>query len=160
MSGKHIHLVQFGSWRLIWDYRSFTPREEAVAEFSRHKDAWMKRSVWDTDCRSWYKNVSGTITAVWPGSVPHYIELLERPRFEDYSWEYLNPTNRWSFLGNGFSQREMLGADLAWYIRQTDDAVPLGKRERFVFLPSPDHQTPVPPAPEQAAAIPQAVSRL
>ncbi|KIX06705.1 uncharacterized protein Z518_04681 [Rhinocladiella mackenziei CBS 650.93] len=111
--------------------KSFTPTEEAVEEFTRHKDVWMKRSVWDKDCRSWYKNSSGTVTAVWPGSVPHYIELLERPRFEDYGWEYTDPSNRWSFLGNGFSQRETLGADLAWYIRQADDAIPLGKNERF-----------------------------
>lgn len=93
----------------------------------------MTRSVWNKDCRSWYKNAQGVITAVWSGSVPHYIEIMDSPRFEDYDWQYLVDNNRWSFMGNGFSQRETLGADLAWYIRSNDDAVPLGKRERFVF---------------------------
>lgn len=113
--------------------RSFAPSQAAVAEFTRYKDTWMQRSVWNADCRSWYKNSAGSITAIWPGSVPHYLELLENPRFEDYSWEYQDRENRWSFLGNGLSQREALGADLAWYIRPSDDAVPLGKPERLAF---------------------------
>ena len=62
----------------------------------------------------------------------HYVEALESPRFEDYDWEYKSG-NRWSFLGNGFSQRESLGADLGWYIRNSDDSVPVGKKERFAF---------------------------
>lgn len=100
----------------------------------------MKRSVWDQPCRSWYKNANGTVTAVWTGSVPHYLELLAQPRFEDFDWKYVFPQNRWSFLGNGFSQRETLGADLAWYIRQRDDSVPLGKKDRFSF-PATDEQS-------------------
>jgi hypothetical protein len=95
----------------------------------------MKRSVWDQECRSWYKNVDGKITAVWAGSVPHYLEVMESPRFEDYLWEPLVQGNRWSFLGNGFSQRETAGADLSWYIRSHDDSIPLGKTSRFAFLP-------------------------
>ncbi|KIW77161.1 hypothetical protein Z517_09607 [Fonsecaea pedrosoi CBS 271.37] len=132
--------------------KSFNPKEAAVVEFKEHKDTWMKRSVWDQECRSWYKNPAGQVTAVWPGSVPHYIETMERPRFEDYDWNYLTASNRWSFLGNGFSQREALGADLGWYIRQTDDAVPLGKKERFVFTPGTDEHT-VPAATTLGAPV-------
>jgi len=112
--------------------KSFVPQERAILEFKQHKDEWMKRSVWEQDCRSWYKNPNGIITALWVGSAVHYVEALESPRFEDYDWEYKSE-NRWSFLGNGFSQRESLGADLGWYIRNSDDSVPVGKQERFAF---------------------------
>lgn len=112
----------------------------------------MQRSVWDQDCRSWYKNAQGKITAVWAGSAVHYIETLERPRFEDYDWKYQTPASRWSFLGNGFSQREHLGADLGWYIRQRDDATPLGKKERFAFAPSGGGLQDVAVLPDSAPA--------
>ncbi|KAH3907715.1 hypothetical protein HBI56_181230 [Parastagonospora nodorum] len=103
----------------------FQPKVEAIRELTAHKDAWMSRSVWDRDCRSWYKNAPGKVTALWPGSVPHYLELLERPRFEDYDRGYEIEGNRWSFVGNGFSQRGARGADLSWYIRGNDNSIPL-----------------------------------
>lgn len=121
---------------LTYECRSFCPTESATEEYKVHKNEWMKRSVWDQECRSWYKNVDGKITAVWSGSVPHYIEVMKSPRFEDYKWESTVKGNRWSFLGNGFSQRESAGADLSWYIRTHDDSVPLGKTSRFEYLPS------------------------
>ena len=117
-------------WKLTY-FRSFTPKTAAVDEYIAHKDRWMERSVWQQDCRSWYKNSTGKITALWSGSAVHYVETLQRPRFEDFDW--VSQTNRWSFLGNGFSARESAEGDLSWYIRSHDDSLPLGKPDFGAF---------------------------
>ena len=112
----------------------------------------MERSVWQQDCRSWYKNSTGKITALWAGSAVHYVETLERPRFEDYDWESLN--NRWSFLGNGFSARESAEGDLSWYIRSHDDSIPLGKPDFGGSVAATDSGA----VPTQEGITPDAIS--
>lgn len=45
-------------------------REEPTDSFNEHVDTWMKKSVWMTECRSWYK--MGTVGGkawLWPGGV-------------------------------------------------------------------------------------------
>jgi hypothetical protein len=44
------------------------------------------------------------------------MDLLSTARFEDYEIEYMNPLNRYEFLGNGFSTREFDGRDLSYYL--------------------------------------------
>ncbi|KAF9485456.1 FAD/NAD(P)-binding domain-containing protein [Pholiota conissans] len=101
---------------------SLSPKMEAVEDFIAFKDEYMKRTVWERGCRSWYKNnsISGKITALWPGSTMHYLEAIADPRYEDWNFKYVG--NRFAFLGNGFSQAESdKTADLAYYIRDKDD---------------------------------------
>lgn len=90
----------------------------------------MKRSVWADPCRSWYKNrPDGPITALWPGSTLHYIECLRDLRLEDFKVQYSG--NRFSFLGNGYSQTELDDtADWGYYIREKDDDPPASMGER------------------------------
>lgn len=46
--------------------------------------------------------------------------MLEESRGEDF--DYVKSTkNRFAYLGNGFSTREMLGADQTWYLDHPDD---------------------------------------
>ena len=111
--------------------RTFAPTQEAVNDFIIHKDNFMKKSVWTDPCRSWYKNhPDGPITALWPGSTLHYIEALLELRIEDWDVKYSG--NRFSWLGNGYSQTELdPTADWAYYIRERDDDGPAttgGKR--------------------------------
>ncbi|KAK8023756.1 hypothetical protein PG993_011822 [Apiospora rasikravindrae] len=82
---------------------SFEPKRAAVADFMAHKDAFMDaRAVW-SKCESWYRSrATGRVTALWPGSVPHYMEALSEPRYDDYETE-LDPE-----------------ADTAFYIRNSD----------------------------------------
>ncbi len=47
------------------------------------------------------------------------MELIEHPRYEDYSIKY-KAVNRWSFLGNGFSTRDYDGRDITWFWRLVD----------------------------------------
>ena len=101
---------------------SFEPRREAVDDFMAHKDAFMdSRAVW-SQCESWYRSrATGRVTALWPGSVPHYMEALSEPRYDDYEVAYHEGANRFGYLGNGFSQTELdPDADTAFYIRNND----------------------------------------
>lgn len=114
---------------------SISPKKEAITEFMEHKDKYMKRTIWESDCRSWYKNgsITGKVTALWPGSSLHYLEALLQPRYEDWNFTYIG--NRFSFLGNGFSQTEIdHTADWAYYLRNEDDSPLLGRaKERRVY---------------------------
>ncbi|KAF9565886.1 FAD/NAD(P)-binding domain-containing protein [Agrocybe pediades] len=112
---------------------SFAPKREAVADFVEHTNNFMKRAVWQQECRSWYKknSVTGRVTAIWPGSTLHYLEAVDQPRYDDWDVKYNG--NRFAFLGNGFSRVEVdTTADWAYYLRNEDDSpfMSRGKRRR------------------------------
>ncbi|KEF53693.1 cyclohexanone monooxygenase [Exophiala aquamarina CBS 119918] len=101
---------------------SIAPKREAVDDFIAWKDEFMERTVWADPCRSWYKanQADAPVTALWPGSTLHYIEALSEIRWDDLEVKYNG--NRFSWLGNGFSQCESdPTADWAYYIREYDD---------------------------------------
>lgn len=104
------------------DIRTYDPKVEAVDDFQEQKDLFVETTVWNTHCQSWYKNPkTGKITALWPGSTLHYMETLAIPRYDDYNITYASK-NRFAYMGNGLSQREMdPNADAAFYIRDHDD---------------------------------------
>ncbi|KAI1752139.1 hypothetical protein F4782DRAFT_158594 [Xylaria castorea] len=106
--------------------KTFAPKEEAVQDFVKYKDYFMKRTVWTDPCHSWYKNRGdGRVFALWPGSTLHYVECMKNVRLDDFEITYTG--NRFAWLGNGFSQTELdHTADWAYYIRETDDdSIPL-----------------------------------
>ncbi|KAF8902333.1 monooxygenase [Gymnopilus junonius] len=117
---------------------SFSPKKEAVEDFVEWKDEYMKGTVWQEECRSWYKrnSVSGKVTALWPGSTMHYLEALAEPRYDD--WDIKYDGNRFAFLGNGSSQTEKdPTADWAYYIKNEDDGPYLSRgKRRKVFSKS------------------------
>ena len=101
---------------------SIAPKREAVDDFIAWKDEFMKRTVWADPCRSWYKanQADAPVTALWPGSTLHYIEALSEVRWDDLEVKYNR--NRFTWLGNGFSQCESdPTADWAYYVREYDD---------------------------------------
>jgi cation diffusion facilitator CzcD-associated flavoprotein CzcO len=81
--------------------KSLTPKMEAVDEFLEHTDQFMRKTIWNQECRSWYKNgsISGRVSALWPGSTLHYIEMMQSTRFDD--WDIKYDGNRFAFMGNG-----------------------------------------------------------
>jgi hypothetical protein len=103
--------------------KSLEPRKEAVQDFMEHKDQLMAKTVWTTSCQSWYKDPhTGKVTALWPGSTTHYLQALSDIRYDDYHVSYHG--NRFSYLGNGFSQLELHPTeDVAFYVRDRDDGV-------------------------------------
>lgn len=96
-------------------------RRDAIDDFMAQKDAFMEHTVWSSACQSWYKDPqTGKITALWPGSTPHYMEAMASPRYDDFDIKYHG--NRFAYLGNGFSQAELHpGADAVFYIRERDN---------------------------------------
>ena len=117
-----------------YNIKTFAPRVDAINDFIEHKDEFMKRSVWNDPCRSWYKaGPSGKVTALWPGSTLHYIEALLDLRVEDWDVKYSG--NRFSYLGNGYSQTELdPTADWGYYIRETDDDAPISRGAKMRLI--------------------------
>jgi hypothetical protein len=115
------------------DIASFDPKVEAVDDFMQQKDAFMPSTVWDSNCLSWYKDPrSKKITALWPGSTLHYMETLANARYDDFDVRYR--TNRFAYLGNGFSQTELNPhIDQAYYIRERDDGQPVSRSLQSTF---------------------------
>lgn len=97
--------------------KCFDPKPECVEEFAQYTHTMMKRLVWSSACRSWFKNgkAHGPVTAIWPGSRLHYFESLDEPRFEDYFITYRSK-NRYQYLGNGYTQEEIKpDGNPVWY---------------------------------------------
>ncbi|KAF9565887.1 FAD/NAD(P)-binding domain-containing protein [Agrocybe pediades] len=108
------------------------PSFDAVKEFVEHRNAFMKKTVWSQNCRSWYKNNSadGNVTILWTGSTLHYLEATAEPRYEDWDFKYSG--NRFAYLGNGYSQTETdPESDWAFYIRNKDDGPYLSRAKHL-----------------------------
>lgn len=100
------------------DIKSFVVKEDVLEEYNVYTQEYLKRTVWSSGCKSWYKNgrVDGKVTATYAGSVLHYKELIDSIRGEDFNFKY-NGANRFKFMGNGKTQLEMdPDADLSFYM--------------------------------------------
>ncbi|KAK5688277.1 hypothetical protein LTS10_000255 [Elasticomyces elasticus] len=95
-----------------------SPKQAAVDDYQEYKDSIMEDLVWTGSCASWYKNGKrdGKVWGPYGGSSLHYLEVMSQPRWEDFDIEYMS-RNRYDFLGNGSTQRELQGGDLAYYVR-------------------------------------------
>ncbi|OQV07522.1 hypothetical protein CLAIMM_11945 [Cladophialophora immunda] len=125
----------------VENIKSFAPRIDVALEFQEHADLYLKRTVWDSECRSWWKGgkIDGRIM-LYPGSRTQYMELIEHPRYEDYHIEY-KAMNRWAFLGNGFSTRDYDGRDITWFWGLVDGKDRQEKYElQWKDVAQPDHQ--------------------
>ncbi|KAB8268144.1 hypothetical protein BDV30DRAFT_243637 [Aspergillus minisclerotigenes] len=93
------------------DIRSFEVRHDANNEYNEHMQTYLKRTVWTEGCRSWYKRgtIDGPVVAVYSGTTFHFMEAIKNPRWEDFHIERISKTNRFSYLGNGFTKRETDG---------------------------------------------------
>lgn len=117
-------------WQTENNMRCFHPKTAAVDEFVDYVNTYMPRTVWTEGCRSWYKDErNGRVVALWPGSSLHFMETMQEVRGDDWTVEYEG--NRYSWMGNGYSQTETdPRADWAYYIRNEDDGPLIGKGKR------------------------------
>jgi cation diffusion facilitator CzcD-associated flavoprotein CzcO len=105
----------------VEDIKKIEVKRSVAEDFTTHSDLYLERTAWSGPCSSWFKNgVSKARPLCWPGSRVHYLEILQKPRFEDFDIEYQSG-NRWNFLGDGFDVREFDGRDLTWYYGLLDD---------------------------------------
>ncbi|KAK0646766.1 flavin-binding monooxygenase [Cercophora newfieldiana] len=98
--------------------KSVVVSNQATTEFNDYKDAVMETLTFSGDCNSWYKGGQrdGRIVGPWFGSVNHFLESVKSPRYQDFEFEYLEK-NRFAYLGNGLSVRDVKKEELGWYIR-------------------------------------------
>ncbi|CAK7235417.1 hypothetical protein SBRCBS47491_009286 [Sporothrix bragantina] len=90
--------------------RSFEVRHDVNEEYNQHMQKFLERTVWTRGCRSWYKRgtIDGPVVAIYGGTTFHFMEALKNPRWEDFIMDRKSTatTNRFAYLGNGFTQRE------------------------------------------------------
>ncbi|KAL0633164.1 hypothetical protein Q9L58_007950 [Maublancomyces gigas] len=103
------------------EIKSFAVKPDVLNEYNVYIQEFLKRTVWTSGCRSWYKSgtIDGKVTAMYPGSIIHYKELVENIRGEDFDYKYNGP-NRFRFMGNGKALLELEGGhgDLSFYIKK------------------------------------------
>ncbi|KAF8428410.1 hypothetical protein L210DRAFT_3564312 [Boletus edulis BED1] len=100
--------------------KSIEVKREAVEDFDQYLEAYFPGTVYSAKCRSWYKmgKEEGRVVGLWPGSCLHAARAFERPRWEDYNYEYLDGIqNRFYWLGDGstYNEKYMTG-DRAWFL--------------------------------------------
>lgn len=101
-------------------FRSITPKAEAVADFNTYSQEFLKSMVWADNCRSWYKNgkESGTVTGTYAGTILHFKDCLESLAGENFDVVWRSK-NRFRWLGNGQSKWDKDGmGDLAYYMKR------------------------------------------
>lgn len=86
-------------------YKSLVVKQEPVESFMKYTDDYFRRTVFTTDCNSWYKGGStkaGGIRTLWPGSSQHHVISLLEPRWEDYEYVRLPEyKHTMGWLGDG-----------------------------------------------------------
>jgi hypothetical protein len=99
--------------------KALAPTRAAVDDYYEHIAAFMPRTAWAAPCRSWFKagRADGPVTALHPGGRVHFFHMLEGFRGEDFEYVHEHGRNRFGYLGNGFSTRELEeGEDETWYL--------------------------------------------
>jgi len=102
------------------DIKSVVPKAEVVEAYNQYGDEILKRFVWTSDCKSWYKRgtVDGRVTALFGGTNILYKRLIEQIRGEDFDIQYRSP-NPFRFMGNGFTSYEVNDDnDMAFYVEK------------------------------------------
>ncbi|RAQ54033.1 flavin-binding monooxygenase [Aspergillus flavus] len=87
--------------------RAIAVKKEAVDRFTRYCDQYFAQTVFGQKCRSWYKGGAedGRVTALWPGSSLHSLKVFAQPRWEEFTYEYVND-NPIGWLGDGWTENE------------------------------------------------------
>lgn len=103
--------------------RTIVPSRAAVDDYNEHIASFMPRTSWAAPGRSWFKmgKENGPVVALHPGSRAHFFHMLETVRGEDFEYTYDGGRrNRFGYLGNGFSSRELEeGVDVTWYLDES-----------------------------------------
>ena len=69
--------------------RAIEVQQEALDDIYAHFDEFHKNTVWQEECRSWFKDgkVKNRIY-LWPGPTIHFLKSIKEPRMEDYNIRY------------------------------------------------------------------------
>ncbi|KAL2356342.1 hypothetical protein BJ546DRAFT_599721 [Cryomyces antarcticus] len=104
--------------------KSMVAKEGPIKQFGQYVDTYMKRVVYGSKCRSWFKRgeMDGRVVAVYPGGSMSAIQVLENPRWEDFDWTYPAASdtslNMWAWLGDGMTRNQKAGKSTSGYLRK------------------------------------------
>lgn len=63
--------------------KSFVPKQEAVDDFREHRKLYMKKTIFDGECSSWWKlGPQKDTILMWPGSRLQFFDIMLQPRWE------------------------------------------------------------------------------
>ena len=99
------YIVQCVEKMQIEHIKTLKVKDRAVEHFVRHANSFLQRMAQSGPCASWYKTEYGR-PATWPGSWECYEKALAVPRWEDFEIGYEDEGDLFSFLGNGFTERD------------------------------------------------------
>ncbi|KAL4919155.1 hypothetical protein BDW62DRAFT_209891 [Aspergillus aurantiobrunneus] len=102
--------------------QSMSVKQEALDDIYEHFDEFHKTTVFQEECRSWFKDGKRENRVyLWPGPTIHFLKTIKDPRFEDYEIKY-RYSNRFAFLGNGPVKAGVMqdALGLATYVRSSD----------------------------------------
>ncbi len=68
-----------GCLEMIQKHGAIEVRPDVFAEYEQTMRSWLKDTVWNGPCRSWYKTESGLITNTWPLRAYRYRMATRRP---------------------------------------------------------------------------------
>ena len=67
------------SWLLVQGADQVDVKRDVQRRFNEQLQAQMKRTVWQSGCRSWYLNENGTNSTIWPGFTLGYWWKTRQP---------------------------------------------------------------------------------
>lgn len=123
----HVYVAQILQKLSLDNIKTVEPKRARVMYFSNYCDAYFKRTVFSSECASWYKSPPPGATAqeskiarvgaLWPGSSVHAMKALAAPRFEDFDMEVYDG-NPFGWFGNGWAvaEKEKDAEGLSWYL--------------------------------------------
>ncbi|EFY88427.1 hypothetical protein MAC_05479 [Metarhizium acridum CQMa 102] len=96
------------------NFKAVEPKEEAVRDLYHHTHEVMKRLVFGSVCRSWFKDGKshGPLTAMYADSRFHYYKATKNVRWEGYGITYWTE-NRFRHMGNGLTETHLKSEKLA-----------------------------------------------
>ena len=101
-----------------------TVNNEVVEAYNIYLQEILRRTAWNEECDSWYKKgkideYRTGISAIYPGSMNHFRQMLSHVRGEDFDLVYCS-RNRFNFIGPGLTKVDVSDdGDLSEYLEHT-----------------------------------------
>jgi len=126
--------------------KSMVCKPQAMANWNRHVDRHMNKTVYSANCVTWFKRnkPEGRVIIGWPGSAMHGYVGHENPRFEDYDYtSWLPEDDSMAWLGNGNTVAEFTDVgDSTLYSVNNTLYLDYSDTSKILAIPSKDYSPP------------------
>lgn len=125
----HRYIAQVLRKMVYENVKTVQPKRKQVENFTNYCDEYFKDTVYVGDCVSWYKTPlpgqdrkGARVTALWPGSCLHALNVLKSVRWEDFDTETYDGDD-FGWFGGGFTVAdksvEKTTEMLTWFLSDT-----------------------------------------